>query len=47
MLYETPVLPIEDIPTTVMGSTCAGMFLIVLDLIAVIVGEFFPCGDIA
>jgi hypothetical protein len=39
-------LPIEDIPTTVLGPTVARIVLVMLEVIAVIVAEFFARFDI-
>ena len=44
--YEFPILLIKDIPTTVLRTTFAGVFHIVLDLIAVIVGELLSGRDV-
>jgi hypothetical protein len=40
-------LPIEDIPTTILGATVARIFCVMLELIPVIVAEFLAFFDIS
>ena len=49
LLYvkEFPVLSIEDIPTTILCTTVAGILLIMLDVIPVIKAEFLTFFDIS
>jgi hypothetical protein len=46
-LYESPVLPIEDIPTTILCPTVARIVFVMLKGISVIVAEFLALFDIS
>jgi hypothetical protein len=45
-MYESPVLPIEDIPTTVLGPAVARIVLVMLEVISIVVAEFLALFDI-
>jgi hypothetical protein len=46
LLDTVPIFGCEDIPTTMLRATIAGLCGLVIHLIPVVVGEFLPCRDI-
>src|SRR5262249_29680894 len=47
LLETIPILRTQDIPTTILCTTIAGLCGLVIHLIPVVVGEFLPCCDIS
>src|SRR5437867_10761003 len=46
LLETVPVLGIKDIPTTMLCAAMAGLWGLIIQLVAVVVREFLPCRDI-
>src|SRR5882762_1520518 len=46
LLEMVPILRTQDIATTILCTTMAGLWGLIIQLVSVIIGEFLPCRDI-
>src|SRR5688572_27339756 len=46
LLEAVPILRTKDIPTTMLRAAMAGLCRLIIDLVSVVVSEFFACRDI-